>query len=354
MSDVVFSFDTTGSMAACLAQVRKNVQSTIKTLFRDVPNLRVGIIAHGDYCDAPPDGPYVIRMLDLTTDQKEILKFVGETPSTFGGDADECYELVLHEARRFTWRAGVPRVLAMIGDANPHEKTYALNEKKLDWKNELDLLTEASIKVYGVQALNRRESTAFYKEVAMRTKGFHLQLDQFSDVEQLIMAVCYKQESDDALKKYVDLVQAAGKINRSTSQMYGTLLGKEPVMSFKKVDLAAVMPGRFQVLEVDKDATIRDFVEDNGAVFKKGRGFYQFTKTENVQASKEVVLVDKKTGDMYSGDKAREMLGAPPGVAVRVRPGEGDLKGYDAFIQSTSVNRRLVGGTKFLYEVADV
>jgi len=354
-ADVVFSFDTTGSMSACLAQVRKQIQTTAKQLLKDIPDLRIGIIAHGDYCDAPPAGNYVIRILDLTSDLNEIVQFVQKTPSTYGGDADECYELVLHEARRMTWRAGVPRVLALIGDANPHGPNYPQNQKRLDWKNELDFLTEANIKVYGVQALNRRESTAFYKEIAKRTGGFHLQLNQFTDVEQLIMAVCYRQVGEASLKKYVDYVETSGRMSRSTSEMYGTLLGSAaPKTKYKVADLAAVPAGRFQVLDVEKDATIKDFVEDNGAVFKKGRGFYQFTKRETVQAGKEVVLVDKLTGDMFSGAKAREMIGAAPGVTVNVSPGEGSLKGYDAFIQSTSVNRRLKGGTKFLYEVDDL
>lgn len=352
MADVVFSFDTTGSMAACISQVRRQLQDTIKTLFRDIPDLRIGVIAHGDYCDAPPVGPYVIRTLDLTTNQAQLLKFVQDTPSTFGGDADECYELVLHDARSLTWRAGVPRVLAVIGDANPHGPSYPQNTKRLDWRNELDLLTESQIKVYGVQALNRSESQKFYSEVARRTGGFHLQLNQFADVEQLIMAVCYKQAGDPQLRQYVDNLQSAGRINRSTAQMYGTLLGeKAPIVEFKAAGLHAVPPGRFQVLDVEKDIGIKDFVLRNGAVFKTGRGFYQFTTKVLVQEHKEVVLVDKRSGDMFSGDRAREMIGVPAGTRGKVSPGEGDLGGYDAFIQSTSPNRKLLGGTKFLYEI---
>jgi len=356
MADVMISLDTTGSMSAALSQARRSIAQLTKTLFKEVPNLRMGVIFHGDYEDAPPPhgvGPYCLRMLDLTDNQKEIIKFVQETSPTGGSWADECYELVLHEARRATWRAGVPKVLAVIGDQNPHPPNWHLNTLKLDWRNELAMLHESNIKVYGVQALNRADATKFYKEIARASGGVHLQLNQFTDVEQLIMAVCYKQVSDSALQTYVDHMQQAGRISRATSQMYGTLLGKAPVIEFKSADLASVPPGRFQVLDVIKDATIQDFVEDNGAVFKKGRGFYQFTKSEKVQHHKEVVLVDQKTGDMFSGEKARQMIGAKPGVECRVRPGTGDLKGYDVFIQSTSNNRRLIGGTKFLYEVED-
>jgi hypothetical protein len=92
-------------------------------------------------------------------------------------------------------------------------------------------------------------------------------------------------------------------------------------------------------------------VTENGLRFKKGRGFYEFTKTETIQGGKEVVLMEKKTGDMFSGKKAREMLGLPDGETARVRPTSFDT--YAVFVQSTSINRRLVGGTRFLYEVED-
>src|SRR5206468_1048652 len=93
------------------------------------------------------------------------------------------------------------------------------------------------------------------------------------------------------------------------------------------------------------------FVEDNGLSFKKGRGFYEFTKTETIQGYKEIILLDRATGDFYAGDRAREMLGLPVGETARIRPA--DLDKYGVFVQSTSVNRVLQGGTHFLYEVED-
>ena len=50
--DVAFSFDTTGSMYACLGEVRRKLQETITRLKRDIPGIRLATIAHGDYCDA--------------------------------------------------------------------------------------------------------------------------------------------------------------------------------------------------------------------------------------------------------------------------------------------------------------
>ena len=71
-TDIVISFDTTGSMYPCLAEVRRHTTAMTDRLFREIPDLRVAIIAHGDYCD----GPKVITKLDFTDNQEEIKKFI--------------------------------------------------------------------------------------------------------------------------------------------------------------------------------------------------------------------------------------------------------------------------------------
>jgi hypothetical protein len=353
--DIVFSFDTTGSMFPCLTQVRNKVSETIKRLFKDIPNLRVGIIAHGDYYD----GARAITKFDFSDDQKAICKFVETVQATNGGDTPECYELVLHEARSLAWSAGKNKALVLIGDDIPHPPSYPQNTKKLDWKNELKLLVEAGIHVHAVQALARGHATSFYEKVAEITGGCHLELHQFAHVVDLLMAICYKQSDPEQLQQYEQEVSKQGRMNRSVHQIFSTLLGRKISTSgggtFGKVALEAVHPSRFQVLDVEKDVDIAGFVRSEGLTFKLGRGFYQFIKPVEVQDHKEVILVDKKTGDMFSGAKARELLRLPKTGTVRIKPDVARevLANYTAFIQSTSVNRKLLAGTKFLYEVDD-
>ncbi|RKH46765.1 vWA domain-containing protein [Corallococcus sicarius] len=345
--EVVFSFDTTGSMYPCLAQVRKKLGSAVARLTKEIPGIRIGIIAHGDYCDA--GSTYVTKALDLTDDAKAITRFVEKVGQTGGGDAPECYELVLHEARSLSWTEGYTKAFVLIGDDVPHGP--AQNPKKLDWRKEVDALGKRGVPVYGVQALNRRHATAFYKELAEKSGGFHLSLDQFSHITDMLLAVCYKQSSDAQLQAYEAEVSREGRMNRGLNAMFNTMLKRATSTLFGATDLRAVPPGRFQVLEVDGDSAIKEFVTENGLGFKTGRGFYEFTKTETIQGRKEVVLMDRKTGDLYSGERAREMLGLPPGETVRIRPAS--LEKYVVFVQSTSANRKLRGGTKFLYEVED-
>lgn len=337
-------------MYPCLTQVRRQVVALVRRLFGDVPNLRIAIIAHGDYVDA--DTTYVTKSFDFSSDEGAICRFVESVGSTWGGDAPECYELVLHEARTFQWRAGTEKALVIIGDDVPHEASYPSNKKKIDWRNELALLLEAGIHVYGVHAMPgiRKHSKRFYEEIARATGGYYLTLDQFAAINDIICAICYKAYDPKTLAVFREEVRRGRRMDRNMSQVFQTLTGeREEIVG--RTGLVSVPAGRFQVLAVDKDTDIKGFVIAQGMTFKKGRGFYQFTKPETIQGYKEVVLRDKNTGDMYSGDEARNMIGLPPGANVRIRPS--DLEAFDVFVQSTSVNRKLIGGTGFLYEVDD-
>ena len=345
--DVVFSFDTTGSMYPCLTQVRRKIKSTVTRLCEEIPGIRIGIVAHGDYCDARAS--YVTKHMPLTDNADKICKFVETVEATGGGDAPECYELVLHEVQTMNWEPAATKAFVMIGDDVPHPP--AKNPGKLDWRKEAKALGEMGVPVYAVQALNRGYATPFYRECAEKSGGYHVPLDQFSFITDMVLAVCYKQSSDEQLQNYEQEVVKEGRMNRGLNKIFNTMLKRAPKTTMAPTDLKALPPGRFQVLDVDHEVAIKQFVEVNGLAFKKGRGFYEFTKTETIQGGKEIILMTRETGDFYSGDQAREMLGLPVGETARIKPT--DLDKYMVFVQSTSVNRKLMGATKFLYEVED-
>jgi hypothetical protein len=349
-------------MYPCLGEVRSKITKMVDTLFSKIPNLRIAIIAHGDYCDA--GRPYTVKVMDFTNEKNTIVNFVNKVEPTGGGDAPECYELVLKTARTLlSWRSGTSKSIVMIGDDNPHGPTYPQNVDKIDWQNECGLLKEANVKVYGIHAMPgcRRHSETFYRAIAARTEGTYLTLDQFAAIEQLILGICYKQDSVEKLNEYVEVIKVGA--GRSTLRNIAALTGTtfdEADYSKKHMPkgLVPVPSGRFQVFTVPSKMAIKQFVVDRGILFKKGRGFYELTKSETVQQYKEVILQDKITGEFYAGAAAREMLGLRPqiegtsgGIHEKLRPV--DLDKYRVFIQSTSVNRALVAGSGFLYEVED-
>jgi len=361
--DILISFDTTGSIYPVLSSVRKNASDLVKRLFKDVPELRISIIAHGDYCDE--NTTYITKMLDFSQDPSKICHFIENVKPTGGGDSPECYEFVLNQARTASWKSGTSKSLIMIGDDLPHDPNERQNFKKLDWKNEAALLGESGVKIYSVQALGRHYASSFWKLLAKITSGYYLNLNQFSDIRNLILAVAQQQVSDEKLLEYENELITNGQMNREMDGIISSMTGRKTNTKYDRIvysrptsttkstpeELKPVAPGRFQLMFVDSDVAIKEFVTSNGVDFKIGRGFYQFTKKVLVQENKEIILQDKVSGNFFTGDAARNIAGIAIGERVKVSPE--DLKEYDVFIQSTSVNRKLLAGTKFLYEVPD-
>lgn len=343
--DVVISFDTTGSMSSVLAQVRQKIKQTVERLMGELPDIHIGIIVHGDYCDA--GSTYVTRHLDLTQDTVGITSFVERTPSTGGGDAPECYELVLHEAQELSWRPEARRVLVVIGDSMPHEVQD--NPQHLDWRTEVAALAARGISIYSVQALNHRVAHAFYREMAQASGGYHLSLGQFSEVTAMLLAICYRQHTDIKLLTYEQELVREGRMSRSLKRAFATMREHPPTSEEDAAELRAVPADRFQVLEVGEPESIKAFVQRNGLTFRTGKGFCEFKRTETIQASKEIVLQHRATGDFFTGLRARAMLGLPPGETVRIRPAH--LDDYRVFVQNKAHNRKLRGGMHLLYEV---
>ncbi len=275
---------------------------------------------------------------------------------TGGGDLPECYELVLHEAQKLNWSLNSKKIFVLAADDVPHpvnnpENVRYNGGRGLNWRNEADALAKLGIQVYAVQCLSKSNATNFYRELAEKTGGYHLTLDQFSEVTDLIIGICLQQGSPSQFKRFEEEISSSGRMTRTMDDNFARISGRPVSATYKHAprSLDAVPPGRFQILNVDRDSVIRDFVNENGLIFQTGKGFYEFTKSELIQEKKEVVLRDKATGDMFSGDKARRMIGLRPGERAKVKPTY--LKDYDVFVQSTSYNRKLVGDTRFLYEV---
>lgn len=104
----------------------------------------------------------------------------------------------------------------------------------------------------------------------------------------------------------------------------------------------------YVVPDVDNGIEIRPFILRHRMEYLKGAAFYQLTKTESrVTPTKMIAVRDRVTGKVFAGKEARSMIGLPNDRNARLHPG--DHKNFDLFIQSESVNRKLVGGTGVLY-----
>jgi hypothetical protein len=241
------------------------------------------------------------------------------------------------------------------------------NSENIDWLEQAKRLKEKGVRVYSVQALGRTWATQFYKQLAQETMGFHLKLHQFSYITDFLTAVCYNEadqgnlEDDEStgggrrLDAFEAQVASSGRMVNNLPQLFTRL--RNPDAAEDETDsgrgggnLVPISPSRFQVLTVDVDQAIKVFAERRGFVFKAGRGFYQFTKPESISDKKEIVLMEKGTGDFYTGcGAARDLAGISPGKKDKQMPKESEK--YVVFVQSSSYNRKLLAGHQFLYEV---
>ena len=359
--DILISFDCTGSMMPCIHSVKQRVEQFVTSAMLTSPDTRMSIITHGDYEDSVP-----FTNIDFTSDKDALIQFIKTAPQTNGYDSDEMYEEVFYQAALMNWQSE-KRIMIFFADANPHpanhrvlvkfnslDVTYAKN-----WRETAKYVRDMGITMYPIQCLPHRQG-AFYTELARMFGVPYLTLNQFSDAEQTILSIMH--HSTDTLEQYTEglvinrnmrelVARLQGKVTEEythskitdTSKTYGS----KSRLSFD-LELERVHPARFQILTVDRNQDIKSFVLDTGATFKIGKGFYQLSKREEVQERKEIVLVDDD-GNMWSGSKAREMLNLPFGSRGNLTPYDVP-KGYTAYIQSTSNNRKLMKDTKFLYE----
>jgi hypothetical protein len=119
-------------------------------------------------------------------------------------------------------------------------------------------------------------------------------------------------------------------------------------------ELEALAADKYVMLPVLQDAEIRPRVEahklKNGRhlTYTKGCAFYQLSKTEEIQASKELMIVEKDTNKVFAGPGVRGMLGLETRTRS-VKPNHNPK--YWIFVQSKSVNRKLIAGTQLLVQL---
>jgi hypothetical protein len=350
---LLVGFDTTGSMSPCIAEVRRRIDEAFPKLFGSIENLEIGIISFGDYCDIPNE----LHSIEFTDRIEDLKRFVNNAPNTSGGDGPEFYEHILHVAQSFSWEDADNKLFLLIGDNVPHPVGYRYGgiTYHVDWKEEARKLSDLGVSIYPVQALGNSHCEFFWNELAKYGNGKKVNLNQFTESVETIIAVSYHKTSPEKLEEYKQELVTNNLMNRSLMYLFDNLQGvvSDPVKYsvYTKADasgLIPVPPTRFQKLHVDYGIDIMSFVKNQGINFKKGRGFYQFTKSEMIQEHKEVILENKVTGDMFTGAEARNFIGLPFGTRGQIRPKMFD--DYRVYVQSTSSNRKLVGGTLFLYE----
>lgn len=189
--DMVIAFDTTGSMAHYIGAVRHEVATLIPELFRDNEDLRLGIVAFGDYCDMKSATEFgaAYQVIHPTDNANALIKFVKEARDTAGGDSDEFYELVIKKIVEETpWREGATRSVLLIADACPHEVGYSfrniVENARIDWREEAREAVKKGIKFDTVTI----HPLPWFKELSQMTDGVSVPFRSGEKTNDLVRA----------------------------------------------------------------------------------------------------------------------------------------------------------------------
>ena len=193
--DMVIAFDTTGSMGTYIAAVRAHVTTLIPKLFEENKDLRLKIVAFGDYCDMRGrNGEFGLAYQEspLTDDINTLVNFVTRAQNTGGGDSDEFYELVIKKVTEETpWRIGAKKAVLLIADCDPHPVGYSygsvVRNSQIDWKEEARKSAALGIQ-WDTLSCGTTAVHTFYKPLSEMTGGINIPFQSSEKTQEVMYA----------------------------------------------------------------------------------------------------------------------------------------------------------------------
>ena len=119
-TDVLFVFDTTGSMSGALSEAKTQARGVMTSLSGRLQNLRFGVAQIKDYGDDP-----VWRVeSSLTSDPAAVQTAIDRLAAGGGGDSPEAYGTALFQSTQDVaagWAPGAKHLVVLIADDVPHD-----------------------------------------------------------------------------------------------------------------------------------------------------------------------------------------------------------------------------------------
>lgn len=212
--DMVIAFDTTGSMYRYFDAVKRHCLELVPKLLSANPDMRIGVVAFGDYCDMTDKDTFgrAYQVLPLTNCEDDVIKFINEAKRTSGGDTDEFYELVIKKITEETdWRDDAAKAVLLIADETPHEVGYTylhlVRNNQIDWREEAKKAAKKGIKFDTLSIIDR----PWYKELSRITGGINAPFKTSSNTSQVIEASVYSKvkATKEVFKATMDSVMAS-------------------------------------------------------------------------------------------------------------------------------------------------
>lgn len=174
--DIVFVFDTTGSMSEEIAGVKNTCVAFADKLRRANRDFRLGLITFGDE----------IRQVygagdNLTGDAEEFKGWIGRQTAQGGDDDPEISLDGLERANQMKYRSDTQKILILITDAPPHVKRDGTRFSRVEPDALVARLRDEGYTVYAVAYDDSR-----FRRLAEQTHGEFYDLQRNSDFTGII------------------------------------------------------------------------------------------------------------------------------------------------------------------------
>ena len=190
--EIVFVFDSTGSMASILNGTKERIAHMAEMLHALVPDSRIGVVT---YRDRDPEEEYLTRKVPLGRDFYRSINFMKVISADGGGTRPEAILDGLREAFGLEWSPGARRVVVLIGDAPAHD----FDQRKLDGAVRSFVATQESsvhaivTSPFGSENLGA-DTTESFRRIAEHGNGECIAFEDESLVLQQVLSLAFGQE----------------------------------------------------------------------------------------------------------------------------------------------------------------
>ncbi len=202
--EIMFVFDSTGSMGPVLSATRKRMTRMLEALRSLVPDARVGIVTyrdHGRYED------YLTRSVPLGQEFFRTMSFMQTVQAGGGGDRPEAVYDALQEALGQRWSSDSKRVVVLIGDAPAHPQTMGrLTNLLRTFTRQGNATVHAIMTTPDFFGKIQGDTKESFEKIAQAGRGLCLPFEREDKVLEQVMALAIGNEHRDAVSAVFEIL----------------------------------------------------------------------------------------------------------------------------------------------------